>query len=456
MSVRRLAALAFTVLLPMADPTPAQQSDALPDRLDGFVRTYVEMGVFSGAVLVAKGGEVVLEKGYGMASYSLAVPATPTHRFRVASISKAFTDVAVLRLVEAGALDWEDPVSRYVTDFPRGDDITVRMLATNSSGLAHINDLPWYDQFEFREWSLEEIVGRLAGEPLAFEPGTDSDYSNGGFALLALVLERATGEIYGEVLREQVFEPAEMSDSGHEGHARIVPRLAMGYTYGMDGIQPAPYVEMSLKTGGGSAYSTVGDLYRFARAIEDGRLIGAATADSLFGTIDSPTGHARVYHGGRAPGYTAALVRYPEPDVVIVVLSNNYSRLNEEISDGLAGILFGGNYDNRLGEILSRTPFPAVALEAGQVAAITGAWRHAWGITFDLQEEDGTLVYRDPERGIRHPLIALSPTSFVSPWQWARLEFDSADGKVLTGTMTWLDFPEKAWPLERREREPSP
>jgi hypothetical protein len=246
-----------------------------------------------------------------------------------------------------------------------------------------------------------------------------------------------------------------MPDSGHEGHAELVPMLASGYTYGMYGIQPAPYVEMALKIGGGSAYSTVGDLYRFARAIEEGGLIERAVADSLFGTIDSPTGHARVYHGGRAPGYTAALVRYPEPDAVIVVLSNNYSRLNEEISDGLAGILFGGSYDNRLGEILSRTQFPALGLEPGQVAAITGAWRHAWGITFDLEEEDGALVYRDPERGIRHPLIALSPTSFVSPWQWARLDFERVDGQVLSGTMTWLDFPDEAWPLERREPEPS-
>jgi CubicO group peptidase (beta-lactamase class C family) len=409
------------------------------------------MGVFSGAVLVARHDEIVLERGYGMASWELGVPATPSHRFRTASISKAFTDVAMLRLVATGTLDWEDRVSRYVPDFPRGDEITVRMLATNRSGLAHINDLPWYDQFEFRDWTLEEIVERLADEPLDFDPGTDSNYSNGGFALLALVIERATGKPYAEVLREQVFEPAGMPDSGHEGHDELVPMLARGYTYGMDGIQPAPYVEMMLKIGGGSAYSTVGDLYRFARAIEDGRLIDRAVADSLFGTIDSPTGQSRVYHGGRAPGYTAALVRYPESNAIVVVLSNNYSRLNEEISDGLAGILFGGSYDNRLGDILSREPFSAVELDSGQIAAYAGAWRHAWGFAFDLEATGGTLVYRDPERGMRHRLIPLSSTSFISPWQWARIDFESADGEVLAGTMTWLDFPEEAWPLERRE-----
>lgn len=434
------------------------QSDSdIPGRLDAFVNRYVDMDVFSGAVLVAVGDEVVLEKGYGMASWQLGVPATPSHRFRIASVSKAFTDVAVLRLVAAGILAWDDRVTEYVPDFPRGDEITVRMLATNRSGIPHINDLPWYDQFEFRDWPLEEIVERLKSEPLDFDPGTDSNYSNGGFALLARVLELSTRRSYGEVLREQVFEPAGMLDSGHEGHNDLIPGLAAGYTYGIDGIEPSPYVEMSLKVGGGSAYSTVGDLHRFARAIREGDLIDSALADSLFGTIESPTDHPRVYHGGRAPGYTAALARYPERGVVVAVLSNNYSRLNEEISDGLAGIVFGGTYDNRLADILERRPFPVVDTDAAKVAPYAGPWRHAWGFAFDLEVEDGTLVYRDPERDIRHRLIPTSETSFISPWQWARIDFArGSDGGVASATMTWLDFPEKAWPLERREGEPAP
>ena len=443
----------LSLILALFLPLPAAgQGPGHGDDLDAFVRRYVDLGVFSGAVLVAVGDDVVLEKGYGMASWELGVLATPEHRFRVASVSKAFTDLAVLRLVAAGAVGWEDRVAEYVPDFPRGEEITLRMLATNRSGVPHVNDLPWYDQFEFRDWPLVEIVERLKMEPLDFEPGTDSNYSNGGFALLARILEVATGKAYGEVLREQVFDPAGMRDSGHEGHNALVPMLARGYTYGMAGVEPAPYVEMSLKVGGGSAYSTVGDLYRFARAVGDGTLIAPALADSLFGTIDSPTGHERVYHGGRAPGYTAALVRYPTEDVVVAVLSNNYSRLNEEISDGLAGIVFGGTYDNRLGDILARRPFPAADLDSSRVAAYAGQWRHAWGFALDLEADGASLIYRDPERGMRHRLIPLSESSFVSPWQWARIDFErGTGGEIASATMTWLDFPEKAWPLQRRE-----
>lgn len=446
----RLFVLAGLLALPAV--AQGQPDDGLAGRLNAFVNRYVQMDVFSGAVLVAVGGEVVLERGYGMASPQLGVPATPEHRFRVASVSKAFTDVALLRLVAGGALGWDDRVAAYVPDFPRGAEITLRMLATNRSGVPHINDLPWYDQFAFHEWPLEKIVERLKAEPLDFEPGTDSNYSNGGFALLARILEVATGTSYGTVLREEVFEPAGMRDSGHERHNELVPMLAPGYTYGLNGIEPAPYVEMSLKVGGGSVYSTVGDLYRFARAIRDGTLIATALADSLFSTIDSPTGHERVYHGGRAPGYTAALVRYPGEEVVVVVLSNNYSRLNEEISDGLAGIVFGGTYDNRLGDILARRPFRAADLDPVRVAAYAGAWRHAWGFALDLEADGESLIYRDPEREMGHRLIPLSASSFVSPWQWARIDFEQEpDGTVASATMTWLDFPEREWPLERRE-----
>jgi len=447
-----MSRLALPLVLGLFLPAPtAAQSGSLAGRLDAFVQRYLDLGVFSGAVLVARGDEVLLEKGYGMASFELGVPATSEHRFRVASVSKAFTDLAVLRLVVAGALRWEDRVDEYVPDFPRGGEITLRMLATHRSGIPHVNDLPWYDQFEFRDWRLDEIVDRLEDEPLDFEPGSDSNYSNGGFALLARILELATVKPFGEVLREQVFEPAGMTDSGHESHNELVPMLASGYTYGLNGVVPAPSVEMSLKVGGGSAYSTVGDLWRFARAVESGALVAPALADSLFGTIDSPTGHPRVYHGGRAPGYTAALVRYPGEDLVVAVLSNNYSRLNEEISDGLAGIVFGGTYENRLGEILERRPFAAVDLASSDVAPYAGPWRHAWGFTLDLEVENGMLVYRDPERGMRHRLIPLSESSFISPWQWARLDFERRPDGTVGATMTWLDFPEKAWPLERRE-----
>ncbi len=446
----RTATIAIlTALLPVA---AAGQPAELEPRVDAFIQRYVDQDVFSGVVLVARDGRVLLEKGYGMASHELRVPAAPSHRFRVASVSKAFTDVAVLRLVDQGVVSWDDPVSTYLPDFPRGSEITLRQLATNRSGIPHINDLPWYDQFTFREWPLEEIVGRVGAEPLDFEPGADSNYSNGGFAVLARVIEIATGAPFGAALRDLVFDPAGMVDTGHEGHNELVPGLAHAYTLGLDGVVPAPYVEMSVKVGGGSAYSTARDIFRFDRALVEGGLLEPGVADSLFGRIDSPTGRERVYHGGRAPGYTAAVQRFVDDGALVVVLSNNYSRLNEEISDGVAGILFGGSYgDNRLGEILAREPFRAAEVDAGSLGGFAGTWRHAWGFTMEFQVRDGGLVYVDPERGLRHRLIPIGERTFASPWQWARIEFAADPDAEVAATFTWLDFPERDWPLERVE-----
>lgn len=435
-------------------PVSAAAQDDLEARVDAFVQRYVDQDVYSGVVLVARDGRVLLEKGYGMASVELGVPASPEHRFRVASVSKAYTDVALLRLVERGAVSWDDPLAEYIADFPRGGEITLRHLATNRSGIPHINDLPWYDQFTFREWPLGEIVERLKSEPLDFEPGSEFEYSNGGFAVLARVIEIATGSSFGDALNELVFEPAGMTDTGHERHNELVPMLAKGYTLGLDGIVPAPYVEMSLKVGGGSAYSTARDLFRFDRALVEGRLLAPGISDSLFGRIDSPTGKARVYHGGRAPGYTAAVQRFVEDDALVVVLSNNYSRLNEEISDGVAGLLFGGSYEeNRLGEILAREPFEPVEVEPGSLSDHAGTWRHAWGFPVEIEVRDGDLVYVDPEREIRHRLIPIGERTFVSPWQWARIEFAADPGAEIRATMTWLDFPERDWPLQRVESD---
>lgn len=446
--------ISCTLLVAPVAPAAAQPGD-LEERVDAFVQRYVEQDVFSGVVLLARDGRVLVEKGYGRASWELGVPASSEHRFRVASVSKAFTDVAVLRLVDRGTVAWDDPLSSYVPDFPRGSEITLRQLATNRSGIPHINDLPWYDQFTFREWPLEEIVERLKSESLDFDPGADTEYSNGGFAVLARVIEIATGGSFDAALEELVFDPAGMTDSGHEGHNELVPMLARGYTLGLDGIVPAPYVEMSIKVGGGSAYSTARDLFRFDRALVEGRLLAPGVADSLFGRIDSPTGRERVYHGGRAPGYTAGVQRFVDDEALVVVLSNNYSRLNEEISDGLAGILFGGEYDaNRLGEILAREPFESVAVDPARLESWAGSWRHAWGFPFDLEVRDGSLVYVDRERELRHRLIQIGERTFVSPWQWARIEFAADPDAEVAGTMTWLDFPERDWPIEREEEEP--
>lgn len=418
------------------------------ERADVFVRRYVGMDVFTGAVLVARGDEVLFRRAYGLADREAGVRNSPSTKFRVASISKAFTAAAVARLVLEGELSWETPLSRFHPDFPRADSITIRQLVEHRSGVAHLNDLPWYGDLSRRPVSVEELVDRLAEEPLDFPPGTDSNYSNGGYLLLADILQRVSGRSYGEVLQREVFGPAGMLHSGHESGREVVPGLAEGYTIGPEGGFVHPTVlNMDVKIGGGSAYTTVDDLFRWSRAMRRGELLPHALQDSLWGTGESVTGRERRIHGGRAPGFTAFYQHFPEADVTTVVLSNHYARLNEELSDGLAGLYFDEDYDNRLQTILHRPDrFTAVSISDSVAKTFAGQYVHPFGFEFDIEVRGGRLYYVQPDRDRRHPLIPTSDSTVVDRWQWARIT-RRGDGSLV---WHWLDYLDQDWEIETR------
>jgi hypothetical protein len=202
--------------------------------------------------------------------------------------------------------------------------------------------------------------------------------------------------------------------------------------------------------GAGSAFTTVTDLLRFFRAMDGGPLLTRSARDSLFGTSESAFGQRRIYLGGRAPSYTASIQLYPE-ELLIVALGNNYARLNEEITDGIAGLIFGRWTDERIGGILRRElQIADVRVPADELRRLVGRYRHAWGFEFHLELEGDRLVYVDAEHGTRSPLTPAGDRLFVSPFQWAELR--TSDSEM---TWRWLDFPGKDWTVERIETPPS-
>jgi len=184
---------------PLQDALPAAQASAI----DGFVGQFTELGMFDGAVLVDIGGTVVYRKTFGYANYELGVRHTPQHRFRIASVSKAVTDTAMARLIEKGVLQLDTSIAEYLPDFPSADLITIRQLLEHTSGIAHTNRLEWGDGSI--SLSTAEIVDRLAQLPLDFPPGSDSRYSNGGYAGAARSLEVIEDAPLNHVLREELF-----------------------------------------------------------------------------------------------------------------------------------------------------------------------------------------------------------------------------------------------------------
>ncbi len=428
------------VILPTAiAPCQALTDRQIASRLRAYLKPFDETKNLSGTVLVARRGRVLFRQSYGMASYELQVPNSTETRYHIASVSKPFTALAILQLQEQRRLILSDPVSHYIPDFPNGDRITLDNLLTHTSGIHDINDLPDYDIFARSPHTVEQLVAKFASLPLDFQPGTDQQYSNSNYNLLALVLEKISGDSYADYLRRHVFEPAGMQNSGPDGDAsRVIPSLASGYVpAGISDYERAPYIDWSNKTGNGSLYSTADDLYRFDRALNTDTLLKSATRQRYFvdGTENRygwytwrRAGHRLMAAKGRSPGFTAELDRFPDDDVTIILLSNSYSTVSQDpMAAGLAAIVFGQ-------QTPPSTPIHAVKIPDSLLASYAGQYQYGPdyfdpNAKFTLTAKPGFLLMHIGEQHM--PLVPLSQADFLERKFFGRMVMlTDAEGRV--------------------------
>lgn len=370
--------LVCVVLCSGGAATQQNLKSPIASRIEVYLRPFVETGNFSGAVLVARRGQVIFRRAYGMANYELQVRNSPETRFHIASVSKAFTATAILQLQEQGKLKVSDSVSRFVPGFPNGDRITLENLLTHTSGIPNVNNLPDYDEFARSPHTIEQLVGKFADLPLDFQPGSDYRYSNSNYNLLALVIEKVSGEHYGDYLQRHIFDPAGMRHSGHDGSAaQLISQAAGGYEpAGIDSCEKAPYIDWSNKTGNGSLYSTVDDLLLFDRALNTDTLLKKATREryfiagkgNRFGWFQrTSSGHRVMSSNGRSPGFTAELDRFPDEDATVIVLSNSYASASQDPIAQALGALVRGDIPEKVPQLKAAVIPPAtLATYAGQ------------------------------------------------------------------------------------------
>ena len=411
----------------------------IASQLEAYLKAFAETGNFTGAVLVARKGRVLFRGAYGMSNYELRVPNSPAIRFHIASVSKPFTAMAILQLEEQGRLSVSDPVTRFVPDFPNGDRIKLEHLLTHTSGIPNVNDLPDYDTFARSPHTVQQLVAKFSGLPLDFEPGSNYRYSNSNYNLLALILERVSGETYGDHVRKHILDPAGMQNTGHDGEAlKLIPFAATGYEpAGTNSYEKAPYLDWSNKTGNGSLVSTVDDLYRFDRALNTDTLLKAATRQKYFvegrgnrfGWFNRKRGaHHVMSSNGRSPGFTAQLDRFPDDDVTIIVLSNSYATISQDpIAAGLAAIVFGEQPEKPLALRAVTIPQTSLAQYAGQYQY--GPDYFVPNAKFTLTVDGGSLLL---ELGsFRTPLVPILATEFLERNFLGRVVFSlGAEGKV--------------------------
>lgn len=335
------------------------QNAELTAKLDKVADAYAKNRQFIGTVLVAKGGKVLLEKGYGMANIELDVPNAPDTRFRLGSITKQFTSTAILQLQEQGKLAIDDLACKYIDSCPETwKSITIRQLLTHTSGIPSYTGMPEFPKPKFMRQPLTpiEVLMLSKDKPLDFPPGTSFKYDNSGYVFLGVIIEKASGEKYADYLTKHVFGPLDMQDSGYDVTTTVMKHRAAGYTpAGKDTFKNAEYLDMSLPYAAGSLYSTVRDLYRWDRSLYTNKLLSNASKEAMwtpvknnyaFGWMVSPMqDHKQVGHGGGINGFATYIGRFPEDDATVIVLSNNQAGPAQAVASALAGILFKGSVE---------------------------------------------------------------------------------------------------------------
>lgn len=430
MNLRQALAVAVLALAPPAAATEL----SIAEQIDAIVAPYVEARDFMGVVGVHRDGEEALLLPYGLASVELDVPHQEDGVFMIGSVSKQFTAAAVLALEEAGALSTADSVAKHLPDFAHGATTTIEQLLTHTSGIADIYSLERFGASGGRVGTFEEVLDDLGKTSLTFGPGSGYAYSNGAYAVLAAVIEKASGVGYGEYLSRRFFEPLEMSDTAHDGPSAAVASRVPGYDpWGADGLSPAIPVSAAFTTGSGSLWSSAEDLARWSAALHGGKVLRRASYEKL--TRDYGNGYGYgvsvfqrfgrdvIGHDGRVAGYSSDLARYVDEKTTIVVLGNVQSVARDEIRRLVAAAVFGEDYE-----------IPAPRAYAGKqdvpLEELTGVYSFGPGFDVSITESDGRLLARANQGGYSE-LVPLDEGAWFSRLLYATVRFGrDAEGSV--------------------------
>lgn len=351
---------------PAAAPSSSQTAETqLYLDIDGFMAALVEQDQFSGSLLVAKDGKVLISKGYGMANIEVEVPNTPQTKFRLGSVTKQFTAMAILQLQQQGKLNVQDPICRYIQDCPEAwQPITIHHLLTHTSGIHNFTTSSSYAELKKQSTSVIKIVEQFRDLPLDFVPGERWSYSNSGYIVLGHIIEEVSGQPYAIFLQNNIFEPLQMADTGYDDNRKVITHRAAGYS---NTTVNADYIDMSIPYAAGGLYSTVEDVFLWEQALYTGKLIPLSPQNQMFTPfvpipvdaratmgLSPNTGESYGYgwrigkqfdrlwiaHGGGIEGFAAKFDRYPDDKVTIIVLSNLESARAGDIALEIARMIF--------------------------------------------------------------------------------------------------------------------
>ena len=414
-----------------AAPPSAQQITA---KVDEYMNAVIRVDGFSGTVLVARSGKPIVSKGYGMANIELGVPNSPQTVFRLGSVTKQFTAMAIMMLQERGKLSVSDPICKYLPDCPAAwQPITVRNLLTHTSGIPNYTSFPDFAKTTISPITNAEMNGLLKDKPLEFAPGEKFAYTNSGYYVLGEIIEKVSGKTYADFLQENIFTPLGMKQTGYDNPLQIIKNRAAGYQRQGGEIINASYMDMTVPYAAGALYSTTGDLLLWDQALYTEKLVSKKSLDEIFTPFKSGYGYGwgigkkfdrrEISHGGGIYGFATEISRFPDDKVTVVVLSNVQAAPSGKIADDLAAIVFGAKY-----EISQERK--EIALDAKILESYVGQYQVAPNVVITFTVENGKLTGQLNGQP-KFSLFPESETKFFSKDVNAQITFArDANGKI--------------------------
>ena len=311
-------------------------AQSVPEKVDEYLTSANQLDHFNGVALVAQKGKILLHKAYGFRNAELKAPNDTATRFPILSITKSFTSTLILMLQEQGKLSVDNKLTTYFPDFPKGDSITLHHLLTHTSGLFDYMSLIDEEDSAIvcRPVPKQGVLDVFWNKPLAFSPGTQYGYSNSGYFLLGLVIEKITGKPYEQVVREMIFKPLGMTHSGFDFINLPAQSRALGYdTLTANYYSPYPHFDSTVTYSAGAMYSTTTDLYKWGQAVAKRQLLSTDSWKQAFTPVLNNYGYGwmtgnylkkqYVGHDGGYPGFMSSFVYYPGEDITIILLKNS-------------------------------------------------------------------------------------------------------------------------------------
>ncbi len=325
--------------------TPMLRAQSKSEKIEALVKYYSDEGLFNGSVLVAEKDEVVYKGAVGMSNFEWNIPNTTQTKFRLGSITKQFTSMLIMQLVEEGKLRLDGKITDYLTNYRKetGERVTIHHLLTHGSGIPNYTEDDSFFPNSGKYYKVHDFIKTYCSGDLEFEPGSRFNYSNSGYFILGAIIEAVSGNSYEKQLEEKILNGVGMKETGYDMHEYLIGNRASGYEQKLSGYRNAPFLNMALPYSAGSLYSTVEDLNRWNQALYSNKLLSDSLKQKMFRgyisiggsmnagygwfnenipTRDSSKKINMIWHSGGINGFLTELARFPEEQNFVVVLDN--------------------------------------------------------------------------------------------------------------------------------------